>query len=113
MNIHVVMEYLNTDLEKIIKKFLLSAGDIKQIMRMILLGVEYIHSRFVVHRDIKPQVRGAHMRVVLCCCLRLRFAVPDLYFFSFGGQTISNRREVLVSVCVSVCACGLSVRRTC
>mmetsp|Transcript_9606 Transcript_9606/g.13992 ORF Transcript_9606/g.13992 Transcript_9606/m.13992 type:complete len:388 (-) Transcript_9606:138-1301(-) len=55
-NVKIVMDYMEHDLEKLIKNenVTLSLGDIKAYMRMILLGVEYCHKHSVLHRDIKP-----------------------------------------------------------
>ncbi|KAI7838280.1 hypothetical protein COHA_007934 [Chlorella ohadii] len=58
--INLVMEYCESDLEHVIRdrSRLLSAGDIKAYMqastRMILRALQFCHSRWVVHRDIKP-----------------------------------------------------------
>ncbi|PRW56229.1 Cyclin-dependent kinase D-1 [Chlorella sorokiniana] len=54
--INLVMEYCESDLEHVIRdrSRLLSAGDIKAYMQMILRALEFCHSRWVVHRDIKP-----------------------------------------------------------
>ncbi|KAL4457820.1 hypothetical protein ABPG75_012685 [Micractinium tetrahymenae] len=54
--INLVMEYCASDLEHIIKdrSCLLSAGDIKAYMQMILRALDFCHSHWVVHRDIKP-----------------------------------------------------------
>jgi len=57
-NIHLVFDFLPIDLEKLIKEKksvpLLSTGDIKTMMIMMLSGVEYLHKHWVLHRDLKP-----------------------------------------------------------
>lgn len=54
--INLVMEYCASDLEHIIKdrSRLLSAGDVKAYMQMMLRSLDFCHSHWVVHRDIKP-----------------------------------------------------------
>ena len=51
-----VFEYCESDLEHLIKdsRTILSAGDIKAYMRMILQALQTCHSHWVLHRDIKP-----------------------------------------------------------
>ena len=54
--LHLVMEYCPTDLEKIIsdKSIYISPTDIKCYIHMILDGISYCHSHFILHRDLKP-----------------------------------------------------------
>lgn len=54
--IGLVFEYMETDLENIIKdrSLVLSAADIKAYMLAMLKAVQHCHERFLVHRDIKP-----------------------------------------------------------
>lgn len=51
-NVNLVLEYLDTDLEAIIKEKSLTfqQGDIKSWMMMTLRGLEYIHRNGVLHR---------------------------------------------------------------
>jgi serine/threonine protein kinase len=51
-NINLVLEYLDTDLEAIIKDkaLVFQQGDIKSWMAMSLRGLEYIHRNGVLHR---------------------------------------------------------------
>ena len=51
-NVNLVLEYLDTDLEAIIKEKSLTfqQGDIKSWMSMTLRGLEYIHRSGVLHR---------------------------------------------------------------
>lgn len=55
-DICIVLEYMERDLEQLImdKKFVFQAGDVKQIMKMILEAVQHCHNNFVLHRDLKP-----------------------------------------------------------
>jgi cyclin-dependent kinase 7 len=55
-NIHLVFEFMPFDLEKIIRdqSLVLSPAHIKCIMKMLFQGLDYMHSNFVLHRDLKP-----------------------------------------------------------
>ncbi|WFD03376.1 [pyruvate dehydrogenase (acetyl-transferring)] kinase [Malassezia obtusa] len=55
-SINLVLEYLNTDLEAIIRdrSLLFSAGDIKSWMLMLCRGMDYCHRNWCLHRDLKP-----------------------------------------------------------
>ncbi|KAF8477400.1 protease-like protein [Kalaharituber pfeilii] len=56
-NLSLVLEFLDCDLEMIIKDtrgITYSMADIKSWMLMALRGVWFCHSKFVLHRDIKP-----------------------------------------------------------
>ncbi|XP_062506650.1 cyclin-dependent kinase 7-like [Corticium candelabrum] len=55
-NISLVFDFMNTDLEVIIKdtSIVLTAGNIKRYLLMTLQGLEYLHSMWVLHRDMKP-----------------------------------------------------------
>ena len=50
--LHLVFEYMHTDLEKVIRdtSIFLSPSDIVAYMQMILRGVEFCHKNFIVHR---------------------------------------------------------------
>ncbi|KAK6089898.1 hypothetical protein P3W45_001101 [Vairimorpha bombi] len=55
-DIHIVLEYVNTDLECLIKnkELVFLPSDIKSWMLMILKGVYALHEKFIIHRDLKP-----------------------------------------------------------
>lgn len=55
-DIHIVLEYVNTDLECLIKnkELVFLPSDIKSWMIMILKGVYALHEKFIIHRDLKP-----------------------------------------------------------
>ncbi|KAJ3050491.1 TFIIH complex serine/threonine-protein kinase subunit kin28 [Rhizophlyctis rosea] len=55
-NLNLVLEFLDADLEMLIKnkplKF--SAADIKSWMLMLCRGIYHCHRHFILHRDLKP-----------------------------------------------------------
>ncbi|KAF2607992.1 hypothetical protein F2Q68_00045975 [Brassica cretica] len=55
-SLHLVFEYMQTDLEAVIRdrNIFLSPGDIKSYMLMTLKGLAYCHKKWVLHRDMKP-----------------------------------------------------------
>ncbi|CAG8496661.1 6892_t:CDS:2 [Funneliformis caledonium] len=55
-NLKLVLEYLDSDLEMIIKdkSILFQAPDIKSWMLMTLRGLDHCHRNWILHRDMKP-----------------------------------------------------------
>lgn len=55
-NISLVFEYMESDLEAVIKDrtIVLGAADIKSYLQMTLQAINFCHKHWVVHRDIKP-----------------------------------------------------------
>ena len=55
-NISLIFDYMDTDLEVIIRdsSILLTPGHIKAYSIMTLQGLEYLHQHWILHRDLKP-----------------------------------------------------------
>ncbi|NXB42239.1 CDK7 kinase, partial [Leucopsar rothschildi] len=55
-NISLVFDFMETDLEVIIKdtSIVLTQSHIKAYMLMTLQGLEYLHQHWILHRDLKP-----------------------------------------------------------
>ena len=55
-NLALVLEYMESDLEAVIKdtSLILSRADVKAYMQMALQGLAACHTHNVMHRDIKP-----------------------------------------------------------
>ncbi|KIY73317.1 CMGC/CDK/CDK7 protein kinase [Cylindrobasidium torrendii FP15055 ss-10] len=55
-NLNLVLEFLDSDLELIIKdhSLVFLPADIKSWLAMTFRGLEYCHRNFVLHRDLKP-----------------------------------------------------------
>jgi serine/threonine protein kinase len=57
---NLVLEYVTSDLKQIIenRQYMLDAGDRKSIMMQALLGLEYLHSHWILHRVCMDCVLG-------------------------------------------------------
>ena len=56
-NLYIIMPFAIGDLDELIrnKEILLKPAHVKGYMQQILRGMEYIHDKFILHRDMKPQ----------------------------------------------------------
>ncbi|GAA5850646.1 hypothetical protein JCM9279_006373 [Rhodotorula babjevae] len=55
-NLNLVLEFLDTDLEAVIrdKALLFQSADIKSWMLMTIKGLDFCHQNWILHRDMKP-----------------------------------------------------------
>lgn len=55
-SVSIVMDFMDTDLEVIIKdpSIVLTPANIKSYTLQTLLGLEYLHNHWILHRDLKP-----------------------------------------------------------
>lgn len=55
-NVSLVFDFMDTDLEVIIKdsKIVLTPANVKSYMIQTLQGLEYLHLNWILHRDLKP-----------------------------------------------------------
>jgi cyclin-dependent kinase 7 len=83
-NVSIVMNFMDTDLEIIIKdtSLILTAANIKCYTLQTLLGLEYLHSNWILHRDLKPN----NLLVDSSGCLKLGDFGLAKYFGSPNRQ---------------------------
>nr|QYW07101.1 D-type cyclin dependence kinase [Dimocarpus longan] len=84
-NLHLVFEFMETDLETVIRNtnIFLSPADIKSYMQMTLKGLAFCHKKWVLHRDMKPNnlLIGSHGQLKLADFGLARiFGSPDRKF---------------------------------
>lgn len=52
-SVFMVMEYLEHDLKRICERHRFRVSDVKCIMLQLLMGVDYLHQNWIIHRDLK------------------------------------------------------------
>ncbi|KAE9597505.1 putative protein-serine/threonine kinase CMGC-CDK-CDK7 family [Lupinus albus] len=98
-NLHLVFEFMETDLEAVIKdrNIFLSPADTKSYLQMMLKGLAYCHKKWVLHRDMKPNnlLIGPNGQLKLGDFGSARiFGSPDrrfthqVHFFMYSGMCI-------------------------
>lgn len=62
-NLNLVLEYLDSDLEQVIKdkSILFMPADIKSWLLMMLRGLDHCHRHFILHRVNRERERGRVM----------------------------------------------------
>jgi len=98
--IHLVMPYMDTDLKKVIEDQAidLTEAHCKCLARQVLQGLEALHERFFVHRDVTPTnvllsfrtgiaklsdfgfTRSVSRRPMTTMCTTLWYRAPELLF---------------------------------
>jgi len=53
LHIFMVMEYCEHELRTLLQRYTLSVAEVKCLMKQLFSAVAYLHSRWVIHRDIK------------------------------------------------------------
>ena len=95
----MVLEYMDSDLEALIKAkgVVLSAANVKAYVQLLLKALAHCHARWVVHRDVKPNnmlidgggARGGGRGLCCACAVRCVFVC---------AQAWMRRRALLVRV---------------
>ena len=59
-NVYIAYEFMDYDLEIVIKDptIHLSPESVKSYMKMLIHGIEHLHSRWILHRVIKKKYRS-------------------------------------------------------
>eukprot|EP01031_Cornospumella_fuschlensis_P032369 gene32369-39144_t len=87
MNLYLVMEFVDTDLSKVLKsQQYLTEEHVSYLMLQLLAGLQYLHSRHVIHRDLKPAN-------ILVSCVDCRLKIAD-----FGLSRVVTEEEVGVGL---------------
>ena len=84
--LHIIMECIPSTLAEYIKHNTFTTQELKKVARDIFTGLEYIHSKSICHRDIKPDNLLFHqslMRVKICdfgCSKIIEDEQPNTYY---------------------------------
>jgi len=85
--ISLVFDFMSTDLENLIKNtsIYISPSDIKGFTIMTLLGMEYLHNKWILHRDLKPNnllIDSKGLLKIADFGLAKRFGSPNMQYTS-------------------------------
>jgi cyclin-dependent kinase 7 len=91
-NVHLVLEYLDSDLEHVIKdkSVVFGAGDIKSWLLQTLRGLEHCHRSWVLHRDLKPNN-------LLLSAVDGTLKLADFGLARFYGEPLGNMTSQVVT----------------
>lgn len=101
---YLVMELMGGgDLfERIVTKEMYTEKDAREVAKALLSAVEYIHSRGVAHRDLKPQnlckftsFSSSNFLCYIYCCLKFICELPPSIFFPV--LAVSNLFSIFLS----------------
>lgn len=91
--VYMVMEYYENDLKHVLDNVpskLLSEGDKKWLLHQLLLGIEYMHEKWYIHRDLKTSN-------LLISAKGGRLAIGDLGLARKYGEPLKPYTEVVVT----------------
>ena len=96
-NINLVLEYLEYDLEMLIKakSLVFMPGDLKSWLLMTLRGLEHCHRCWILHRDLKPN------NLLIAADGQLKLA--DFGLARFYGEPLGNMTTQVVTRYACIC----------
>ncbi|XP_008647574.1 cyclin-dependent kinase D-1 isoform X2 [Zea mays] len=102
-NLHLVFEFMETDLEALIKdkNIILSPADTKSYLQMLLKGLSFCHKKWVIHRDMKPNnlLIGADGQLKLADFgLARMFGSPRRNFTHQGSSDIDQLGKIFAAL---------------
>ena len=96
-----VFEYMQTDLEVVIKdrSLTFSEGDVKAYMQMVLQGINFCHKRWVLHRDIKPNNFLISQQGMHCWSLTHGLAQLSTFSYTLPSEYASSSSHISCPRC--------------